>query len=44
MLLIGMGLGIRIARQAPERTLRKTFAFVVLGVAVAIGWQMLGRR
>ena len=40
--LIGMGLGIPIARRAPERALRKAFAMVVLAVAVAIGWQVLG--
>ena len=40
--LIGMGLGIRIARRTPEQALRKAFAVVVLGVAVAIGWQVLG--
>jgi uncharacterized membrane protein YfcA len=40
--LIGMGLGIPIARRAPERTLRKAFAVAVLGAAVAIGWQVLG--
>ncbi len=40
--LIGMGLGIPIARRAPERALRKAFALAVLGVAVAIGWQVLG--
>lgn len=40
--LIGMGLGIPIARRAPERALRKAFAIAVLGVAVAIGWQVLG--
>lgn len=42
--LIGMGLGIPIARRAPERTLRKAFALAVLGMAVAIGWQTLGRH
>ncbi|MBZ5633323.1 MAG: sulfite exporter TauE/SafE family protein [Acidobacteriia bacterium] len=42
--LIGMGLGIPIARRAPERALRKAFAIVVLAVAVAIGWQVLGHR
>jgi len=41
--LIGMGLGIMTAARAPERTLRKTFAVVVLAVAVAIGLQELGR-
>ena len=40
--LIGMGLGIRIARRAPERALRKAFAIVVLGAAVAVAWQVLG--
>ena len=40
--LVGMGLGIPIARRAPERVLRGTFAIVVLGVAVAVGWQVLG--
>ncbi len=40
--LIGMGLGIPIARRAPERALRKAFALAVLGVAGAIGWQVLG--
>ena len=42
--LLGMGLGIPIARRAPERMLRKAFAVAVLGVAVAIGWQTLGRH
>ena len=42
--LIGMGLGIPIARRAPERALRKAFAIAVLAVAVAIGWQVLGHR
>ena len=42
--VIGMGLGIPIARRTPERSLRKAFAIVVLAVAVAIGWQVLGRR
>ena len=42
--LVGMGLGIPIARKAPEQALRKTFAVVVLAVAAAIGWQVLGRR
>ena len=42
--LIGMGLGIPIARRAPERALRKAFAVVVLTVAVSIGWQLLGHR
>jgi uncharacterized membrane protein YfcA len=42
--LIGMGFGIHIARRAPERALRKAFAIVVLAVAVAIGWQVLGHR
>jgi uncharacterized membrane protein YfcA len=40
--LIGMGLGIPIARRAPDQALRKAFAVVVLAVAVAIGWQVLG--
>lgn len=40
--LIGMGLGIPIARRVPERVLRKAFAIAVLAVAVAIGWQVLG--
>ena len=39
--LIGMGLGIPIARWAPEQTLRKAFGIVVLAVATAIGWQVL---
>lgn len=42
--LIGMAIGIPIARRAPERALRKAFAIAVLGVAVAIGWQVLGHR
>jgi uncharacterized protein len=42
--LIGMGLGIPIARRAPERALRKAFAVVVLAVAVSIGWQLIGHR
>jgi uncharacterized membrane protein YfcA len=40
--LIGMGVGIPIARRAPDQALRKAFAVVVLGVAVAIAWQVLG--
>jgi hypothetical protein len=42
--LIGMGLALRIARLAPDEALRMAFAMVVLGVAVAIGWQVLARR
>jgi uncharacterized protein len=42
--LIGMGLGIPIARRAPEWALRKAFAIAVVAVAVAIGWQVLGHR
>ena len=42
--LTGMALGIAIARRAPDRALRKAFAVVVLTVAVAIGWQVLGHR
>lgn len=41
--LIGMGIGIRVASAVPEPALRKAFAVAVLGVAVAIGWQVLGR-
>ena len=41
--LLGMGLGIPIAKRAPERWLRTAFAIVVLAVAVVIGWQVLGR-
>ena len=40
--LIGMSLGIPIAKRAPERVLRIAFAIVVLAVAVATGWQVLG--
>ena len=40
--LIGMGLGIPIARWAPEEMLRKAFGVVVLAVAGAVGWQVLG--
>jgi uncharacterized membrane protein YfcA len=40
--LVGMGIGIPIARWAPERVLRQAFAIVVLGVAVAIAWQVIG--
>ena len=40
--LIGMSLGVPIAKRAPERVLRIAFAIVVLAVAVAIGWQVLG--
>jgi len=42
--LIGMGLGIPIARWAPEQILRKAFGIVVLAVAGAIGWQVLGHH
>ncbi len=42
--LIGMRLGIPIAKRVPEGALRKAFAVVVLAVAIAIGWQVLGRR
>jgi uncharacterized membrane protein YfcA len=42
--LIGMALGIPIARWAPEQTLRKVFDVVVLAVAGAIGWQVLGHH
>ena len=42
--LIGMGLGIRISRRAPDQTLRKAFAVVVIGVAVAIAWQVVGQH
>ena len=40
--LIGMGIGVRIAARAPDQALRRAFAVVVLGVAVAITWQVLG--
>lgn len=40
--LIGMSLGIPIAKRAPERVLRIAFAIVVLAVAFATGWQVLG--
>ena len=42
--LIGMGLGIPIARRTPELALRKAFGIGVIVVAVAIGWQVLGHR
>lgn len=42
--LIGMGLGIPISKKAPEGALRKAFGLVVLAVAAAIGWEVLGRR
>lgn len=42
--LIGMGVGLRIARRSPDQALRKAFAVVVLGVAVATGWQVLVHR
>jgi uncharacterized membrane protein YfcA len=42
--LIGMGLGIPIARWAPEQALRKAFGVVVLAVAGAIGWHLLGHH
>ena len=42
--LIGMSLGVPIARRAPDRALRKAFAIAVLGVAVAIAWQVHSRR
>ena len=42
--LIGMGLGIPIARRAPERILRKAFAVAVLGVAIAIARQTWGHH
>jgi uncharacterized membrane protein YfcA len=40
--LIGMSLGVAIAKRAPERVLRIAFAIVVLAMGVAIGWQVLG--
>lgn len=42
--LIGMTLGVTLARHAPARGLRKAFAAVVFGVAIAIGWQVLQHR
>jgi uncharacterized membrane protein YfcA len=42
--LAGMGAGIPAANRVPERMLRKAFAIMVLGVAVAIAWQAMGRR
>jgi uncharacterized membrane protein YfcA len=42
--LIGMGLGVPIASRSPERALRRGFAVLVLTVAAAIGWQVLGFR
>jgi len=42
--LIGMGIGVRLATGAPEQALRKAFAVVVLGVGVAIAWQVLGHH
>jgi hypothetical protein len=39
--LAGMGLGVSVAKRAPEHALRKVFAFVVIAVAIAIGWQLL---
>jgi hypothetical protein len=42
--LIGMGLGIPIAKRAPDQALRKAFAVAVLAVAIGIGWQVLGHR
>ena len=42
--LIGMGLGIRISRRTPDQSLRKAFAVVVLGVAIAIAWQVIGQH
>jgi len=42
--LIGMVLGVPIARRTPELALRKAFGVGVLVVAVAIGWQVLGHR
>jgi uncharacterized membrane protein YfcA len=41
---IGMGIGIRIASGAPDHALRTAFAVVVLGVAVAITWEVLGHH
>jgi len=42
--LIGMGLGLSLARRAPERALRNAFAIMLLAVAVAIGCQVLGHH
>ena len=42
--LIGMSLGIPIAKRMPEHALRKAFGAAVVAVALAIGWQVLGRR
>ncbi len=39
-----LGLGIPIARRLHERTLHTAFAVKVLGVAVGIGWQVLGHE
>lgn len=38
--LVGMGVGVSIAARAPEQALRRAFAAVVIGVAMAIGWQV----
>lgn len=40
--LIGMGIGIPIARYAHEKILRRVFAAVVIAVAAAIAWRALG--
>jgi uncharacterized membrane protein YfcA len=42
--LIGMGLGIPVATRAPQRSLRRAFAVVVLALAVAIAWRELSHR
>ena len=39
--LVGMGFGIVIAARCPERSLRKAFAVAVIGVGMAMAWQVL---
>ena len=42
--LIGMGVGVTVSKRTPDRALRTAFAVVVIGVGLAVGWQVLGYR
>jgi uncharacterized membrane protein YfcA len=42
--LVGMGIGVPVARWAPEQALRTVFGVVVIAVALTMGWQVLGHH
>ena len=39
-----MGVGVTVSKRTPDRALRTAFAVVVIGVGLAVGWQVLGYR